>query len=402
MRGSFRLGRIAGIDIGIHYTWLFVFALVTWSLAVGYYPATHRGWSDLAYWGAGLLSALALFTSVLTHELSHSLMARARGVGVDSITLFIFGGVSNLKSESENPQDEFLISIVGPLASFVLAGICWLALQALGSDRSPLGAILGYLALINALLGVFNLLPGFPLDGGRVLRSIVWAVTGSLHRATAIASFAGQGLGFLLILWGFWQFFSGALLNGLWTAFIGWFLNNAAETSRQQQAVQENLRGIPVGDLMNPEPPIAPPDLTVQAFVFDHLLRHGERAMLVCDAGRLLGIVSITDVKKLPREAWATTPVSAIMTPAPLKTVAPSNDLSAAVQLLVEGTYNQVPVTEGERVVGLLSRADILRFLQLRDELALQRLPHRLGDVSRPPAERHTEPTETYPTAPRS
>jgi Zn-dependent protease/predicted transcriptional regulator len=385
MESSFKLGRIGGIEIGIHYTWLFAFFLVAWSLAGGFFPANYPGWGASTYWVVGIVTALALFASVLVHELSHSFVALARGHGVHSITLFIFGGVSNLKSEAEDPKDEFLISIVGPLTSFALAALFWLLVQALALGDSPLGAILGYLALINVMLGLFNLLPGFPLDGGRVLRSIIWAASGSLRRATEIASYVGQGFGFLLIFWGVSQVLGGNFLNGLWIGFIGWFLNSAAEATRQQQVLQEGLRGARVAELMNPEPPIASPTMSVQEFVFDHVVRHGQRALLVVDEGRLVGIVSITDAKELPQAAWPTTAVGAIMTPAPLKTVSPDADVNGALQLLVEGSLNQVPVVRDGQLVGLLSRIDIMRFLQLREELGLRPVPG--GGSSRPRSE---------------
>jgi Zn-dependent protease/CBS domain-containing protein len=386
MESSFKLGRIRGIEIGIHYTWLFAFALVAWSLAGGFFPAHYPGWDASTYWLVGIVTALALFASVLVHELSHSFVALARGHGVHSITLFIFGGVSNLKSEAEDPTDEFLISVVGPLTSFALAAVSWLALQALSLGGSPLGAVLGYLALINVMLGAFNLLPGFPLDGGRVLRSLIWAASGSLRRATEIASYVGQGFGFLLIFSGVWQVLGGNFLSGLWIGFIGWFLNSAAESTRQQQALQEGLRGARVAELMNPQPPIAGPAMSVQQFVFDHVVRLGQRALLVVDGGRLLGIASITDAKEVPQEAWPTTTVGAIMTPAPLKTVSPDADVNSTLQLLVEGSLNQVPVVRDQQLVGLLSRADILRFLQLREELGLRPLPP--GGSTRPRSER--------------
>jgi Zn-dependent protease len=380
MESSFKLGRIGGIEVGIHYTWLFAFALVTWSLASGFFPANYPGWAPSTYWLVGMVTALALFASVLVHELSHSFVALARGHGVHSITLFIFGGVSNLKSEAEDPKDEFLISVVGPLTSFALAAVAWLALQALPQGDSPLRAVLDYLALINVMLGAFNLLPGFPLDGGRVLRSLVWAASGSLRRATEIASYTGQAFGFLLIFWGVSQVLSGNFLGGLWIGFIGWFLNNAAESTRQQQALQEGLRGARVAELMNPEPPTASPTMSVQEFVCDHVVRQGRRALLVVDGGRLLGIVSITDAKELPQAAWPTTLVGGIMTPTPLKTVAPDADVNGALQIMVEGGLNQLPVVRDGQLIGLLSRADIMRFLQLRDELGLQRLPADAND----------------------
>lgn len=375
MSNTFKLGRIGGIQIGIHYTWIFAFALITWSLAVGFFPANFRGWSTATYWIAGAISALLLFVAVLVHELSHSFVALARGQEVDSITLFIFGGVSNLKAEAKRPKDEFLVAVVGPLTSIILAGVFWAIHQALSPGDTPLGGVLLYLAYINLALGIFNLLPGFPLDGGRVLRAIVWGVSGSLRKATNVASYVGQAFGLLLIFWGVSQLFGGNFLGGLWIAFIGWFLNNAAEATRQSQVVKEQLGGVPVSTLMNPQPPLASPRLLVSEFVFDHVLRHGERALLLAEDGQLAGLVSVSDVKKVPREAWASTPVAQIMTPIPLKSVPPEADLSDALRLLAEGNHHQLPVVENGRVVGLLTRADVIRFLQLRDELHIERVP---------------------------
>jgi Zn-dependent protease len=267
--------------------------------------------------------------------------------------------------------DEFLIAVVGPLSSFLLAGVFWVVGQAAGLNGTPLGAFIGYLASVNLILGLFNLVPGFPLDGGRVLRSIVWAASGSSRRATQVASYVGQGFGFLLIVWGVWRLLSGDVFGGLWTAFIGWFLNSAADSTRQQQALTEDLRGVSVAQVMQPHPALAAPNMTVHEFVFEHVVPRGERALLVAEAGQLLGIVTITDAKEVPRELWAATPVRHIMTPVPLKTVPLGADLAAALQLMVEGTLNQVPVLDNGRVAGLLRRSDVLRFLQLRDELHL-------------------------------
>ncbi len=375
MEGSVKLGRIAGIEIGIHVSWLVAFVLVTLSLAQGFFPANYPGWGPATYWLVGIGSSLALFASVLVHELSHSLVARLRGEEVHSITLFIFGGVSNLKSEPEGPKDEFLIAIVGPLTSFALAAAAWLLARLVSAESAPLKAALDYLALINLVVGGFNLLPGFPLDGGRVLRSLVWATTRSLQRATAVASYVGQGIAYLLILTGLWELLGGNVLGGLWIAFIGWFLNGASEATRQQQTLAEAFRGVRVAALMDPAPILTRPDTSVQDFVFEDVVRRGQRAVLVVAGSELRGIVSITDAKKIAQHAWPTTTVGAIMTPAPLKTVSPDTHLSSALELLVSDGLNQLPVVQDGQVVGLLSRADVLRYLQLRQELLLSRLP---------------------------
>jgi Zn-dependent protease/predicted transcriptional regulator len=367
VRNSLILGRIAGIEIGVHHTWLWVAALVTWSLAQGNFPAAYPGWAPSNYWLAGTVAAVAFFACVLAHELGHSLVAVARGIPVLGITLFVFGGVARIKEEADTPRDEFLIAVAGPLTSFGLAAAFWgagRALAAAGDTASPAAAVAAYLALTNALLGLFNLLPGFPLDGGRVLRAAVWAGTGSLRRATEVASTVGQVIGYLLVAWGVVTALGGGVLSGVWTALIGWFLGNAAGGARQAQELKDRLRGVRVAELMEPRPATAPPDMSVHEFVTEHVLRRGKRALPVMAAGRVLGLVSVTDAKKVPPEAWENTPVERIMTPAPLHTVAPGSGVDAALRLLAEHALNQVPVVERGELAGMLSRADILRYLE--------------------------------------
>jgi Zn-dependent protease len=381
MHSSLSIGRVAGIRIGIHYTWLFAFVLIAWSLAASYYPDAMPGLGTTTYWLIGIISALLLFASVLAHELTHSLVARWRGLSVDSITLFIFGGVSNLTTEPSTARNEFLVAVVGPVSSLVLAAVFWLLGQAIPA-RSPAGAVAGYLAFVNLLLGGFNLVPGFPLDGGRVLRSLIWGATGSLRRATLVASYVGQAVGWLLIVWGLTRVLSGDLLGGLWTAFIGWFLNGAAESTRQEQTLQQSVRGITAARLME-EPAVAiPPTMSVAEFVFEQVMRHGHRALPVVDNERLVGIVSLSDVRKLPREDWSTTPVSRLMTPAPLATVGPTEHLGVAIRRMAQRGVHQLPVIEDGRLLGLLTRADVLRYLQLRHELGVDNEP---GATARSP-----------------
>jgi CBS domain-containing protein len=222
---------------------------------------------------------------------------------------------------------------------------------------------------INALLGAFNLLPGFPLDGGRVLRSIVWSVTGSLQRATTVASYVGQAFAFVLIFWGVLQLFSGNFLGGLWIAVIGWFLNSGAETSRQATRTQELLRGRKVSDVMATNPRTVASDLDTRSFVHDYVMRQGVRALPVVDDGRLVGIMSITDAKDVPTDSWPVVPVGRIMTPTPLKTTTPGTELSEVIQQIGEEGVHQLPVVEGGQLVGMITRADILRYLQVTGEL---------------------------------
>ncbi len=372
MRPSFRLGRIAGIEIGIHYTWLFAFALIAWSLAEGFFPGYFPGWSPGVYWLTGALAALLLFISVLVHELAHSFVAKAKGLPVKGITLFIFGGVSNIGGEASRPKDEFVIAIVGPLASLVLAGLFWALDRVLPGQDGPMAATLSYLALINLVLAVFNLLPGFPLDGGRVLRSILWGTTGSLAQATRIAASVGQAFGWLLIGWGVYQILGGNFLSGLWIAFIGWFLSSAAGSSRRKVMLQEQFRGVRVGQVMEANTETVTPQTTVEELVQEWFLQRRRRALPVSEDGKLAGIVTLTDVKGVPQDKWSQVQVAEIMRREPLYTVGANDDLDAALQLLAQHDLNQVPVLQEGRLVGLLSRAEVIQYLQFRHELGIR------------------------------
>jgi Zn-dependent protease/CBS domain-containing protein len=367
---SFRLFRIAGIDVGVHPSWFLIFGLVTWSLATGYFPFALRGEDDALHWLLGVLSALLLFGSVLVHELAHSLVAKAQGLDAKSITLFIFGGVSNLSSESPRPRVEFLIAVVGPLSSFVIAGLAWLGAVASPAGSAP-EAVLGYLAVVNALLGGFNLIPGFPLDGGRVFRSIVWQTTGSLRRATEIAAAAGTLVAYAFFVWGFIRVINGELLAGIWIAAIGWFLQDAAGASVQQVRVESALRGTTVGSILRPDATAVAPGTTVGELIEQHFLPANRRAMPVVD-GRLVGIVTLSDIRKVPPELRATTPVADVMGGSDgLVTVSPRATLAQALEALGRGDYEQIPVVEDGRLLGLLTRADVIRQFQLRTELGL-------------------------------
>ncbi len=372
MKASIHLFRIAGIDIGIHFTWLFAFLLFAWTLADGFYPSYYESWSAGVYWGLGVLSSLLLFTSVLTHELAHSIVALRLGLRVKGITLFIFGGVSNMQGEAKRARDEFYVAVVGPATSLILAGIFWLIYLFAFKEASPLAALVFYLAFVNSLLGAFNLLPGFPLDGGRVLRSIIWAITGSVSKATNIASVVGQVFAFAFIGWGVFQIFAGDFLSGIWIIFIGWFLNTAADSSRKEVRLQEDFKNVLAKDLMNMHPEVTNPNAVLTDIVDNYFLRKGRRALPVCDQdGRLIGIVTLSDLKKVSQDKWPTLTVESIMTKDPLHTVGPNEDLSNVLKMLAEHDLNQIPVLEDGKLVGLLGRADMIRYLQARQELGL-------------------------------
>jgi Zn-dependent protease/CBS domain-containing protein len=384
VKASFKLFRIAGIEIGIHYTWLFIFILISWSLAEGVFSQIKPAHSTAVNWGLGIITSLALFISVLLHELAHSLVAKSRGMKVSSITLFILGGVSNLEEEPEKPGIEFSMAIVGPLTSLILGGIFWgitILIQGqfisftnlLGNVQNPnlTAVVFGYLAWINVALAVFNLLPGFPLDGGRVLRSILWNSTHSLIRATNIAARVGQIIGWGLIGWGVFQLLSGNFLGGLWIAFIGWFLNSSADASRKEITLRERLSHIKVRDLMHPNIETISPDITIQEMVTNIFQTQHGRAVPVCENNRLVGIATISDVKKVSQDRWPATPVRQIMTTDPLYTVLPDDNLNVAMQLIAHHDINQVLINEQSKCAGIISRADIIRYIQMRHELGL-------------------------------
>jgi len=369
MKGSLRIARIAGIDIGIHYTWIIIFILISWSLAVGYFPAEYPGWDGLIYWATAVAAALLLFVSVLVHELAHSLVARSRGVPVKSITLFLLGGLSNLESEPEKPGVEFSIAIVGPLTSIALAGLFW-ALDLTGlAAAGPAKATIVYMIEINVLLAAFNILPGFPLDGGRVLRAILWGATNNLQKATNIASAIGQVFGWMMIAGGVFLALTDNIMGGVWLVFIGWFLNSAAEAAKQEVELRAIWLNVRVASIMNERPETIEGTSNVEALVNDIYVKKGIGSAAVVEDGKLLGIVTLADIKKLTPGVWRTTQVSSVMTPQPLKTVTPGDDMKTAVRLMAENGLNQLPVVVEERLVGILNRADIIRYVQVHHEL---------------------------------
>lgn len=369
---AFKVMRIGGIDIYVHWSWLLALAIFTWSIG-HLYGADFKSWSALTDYILGFISALLLFATVLIHELAHSFTARANGLPVYTITLFIFGGVSNLTQEPQTPRIELLVAIAGPLASLVLAGIFYLLHAALGDSQSYLKAVLGYLASINLLLALFNLIPGFPLDGGRVLRSLLWMGTHNLRRATHLSSNVGQAIGYIFIVGGVvLAFGAGDLGDGIWLAFIGWFLQNAASATWQQAVVDRLLTGVDVRDVMDPAPAAAGPGVTVEELAYRHMLTSNVRGIPVTGLdGRLAGLVTITDLNRVPRDAWGTTSVSRVMTPADrLVTVAPDDHLKDALGRLAENNYHQLPVLDAGRLVGMLNRGHVLQYLHMRQQLA--------------------------------
>jgi Zn-dependent protease len=388
MRSGFRLARIFGIQVRIDWSWLLILLLVTWSLGSSF-GQVHPNWGPATVWGVALFAALLFFTSVLLHELAHSLVARARGIPVQSITLFLFGGVSSIQHDPDSPGVEFVMAIVGPLTSLVIGIVLLLvatphvrvitsatsATQGL-AQLGPLPTILLWLGTINVVLGIFNMVPAFPLDGGRVLRSILWGISGNLRSATRWASWLGQAIAWLMIVAGIAMvfgvhipYFGTGLLNGLWLALIGWFLNNASSQSYQQIVVHDILEGVSVERMMRTDPPTVPPDSSVSSLVHDHVMGTDEAGFPVMDGDRLVGIVTIDDVRAIPRDEWETTTVRDIMTPFDkLITVRPNDDGAVALDRLTQNDVRQLPVVSGSSLVGLLRRRDIMQWLQAHAE----------------------------------
>ena len=362
MPSSIGIGRILGIRVDIHLSLLLIVAFLTWSLATGFLPDRYPHWSTATYWSTGFVCALSLFVSVLLHELAHSLVARRRGYVVEGITLFLLGGVSSIASDSRRALDDFVISVVGPLSSLAVALLIGVIVLMSGGG-SPVYAAIEYVAIINLLLGLFNLLPAFPLDGGRVLRAAIWAVTGSYGKATGIATRSGQIAGILLAALGIFQIFQGHHLQGIWLVLVGWFLNRAASAGRTVNEWEQSLEGVTVADIMDVSPPTVSPHITINEAVFEHLIPGEARALIVCDGERVVGILSITDVKNVPPEDWRERVVRDVMTPGPLATLTPRNDLSEAISLIAESRVHQAPVIEMDRLVGMVNRAHLIQHL---------------------------------------
>ncbi len=357
------LGRILGISIRLDYTWFVVFALVTWSLAVSYYPFRLRGMGSTVYWFMGALTALMLFGSVLLHELGHSVVALRYKIPVRSITLFIFGGVAEIGAEPPSASAEFFIAIAGPIVSFALA-ILFNVLQAGIAAFAPLLALAKYVALINGTLALFNLIPGFPLDGGRVFRAILWGTTHNLRRATSIAANLGRVIAFLFMAFGIWQAVRGDL-GGLWFVFIGWYLQNAAESQLEQQKIKSLLAGHPVSEAMNRSYVLVPAATSLQQLVDQNLMGYGQRAFVVQPDGTVIGLLTWHDVNGVARGEWRTATAEQAMIPVSrLHLVGPDTELEIAANEIVREDVPSLPVIANGHIFGTIGREELTWFLQ--------------------------------------
>ena len=369
-RSAIPLGRILGIPIWLDYSWFLIFALLTWSLATSYYPAEFKNWPLAQYWIVGAVTVILMFVSVLLHELGHSVVAMRYKIPIRSITLFIFGGVAQIGAEPPSAISEFWIAIAGPVTSFVLALFFGL-LQYVVSAFAPLLALAQYLAYINGTLGLFNLIPGFPLDGGRVFRAIIWGTTHSLRRATLIAANVGRFIAYLFILVGVWLMFSGNFGNGLWIAFIGWFLETAASSQIHQQTIHDLLDGHHVTDTMRRDYTAILPNTTLDQLINKHILGNGQRSLVVKQDDRVVGLLTLHNVKAIPSSDWLTTTAAQVMIPvAKMKWIRPEAELVDALGEMDRDGVNQLPVMVGDQIQGVLGRDDVISFFRTLSEFS--------------------------------
>ncbi|UCF20087.1 MAG: site-2 protease family protein [Gemmatimonadota bacterium] len=373
MNGGFRIAKFFGFDVRLDLSWFVVFFLVLWTFAESVFPYRHRGLSSTEYGLMAVAGALLFFASVLLHELAHSAVARARGIQVEGITLFIFGGMARIRSEAMNPKDEFLITVVGPLSSAAI-GLALLVTASIGRKVGLPVTVTGvadYLALLNFVLAVFNLIPGFPLDGGRLLRSLVWHLTRDLRKATRWASLTGRGFGFVMIGLGIVYLFGNSLIFGMWLVFIGWFLYQAAESSYRQLILRRILEGVRAEEAMTRHPEAVPAELTLRDLVDDYFLRRRFGAFPVEDSdGSLLGLITLTQVKAVDRHKWPTIRVREVMTQiCEAVKVQKEDSLAEVLTKLESAGVGRALVVDDGRLEGVISRADVAAWLDRYQQL---------------------------------
>jgi Zn-dependent protease/predicted transcriptional regulator len=374
MKAQIRLGRIAGISIGLHYSWFIIALLITLSLAQ-HFRAVAPQWSRAVVWMAAVVTGLSFFAALLFHEMAHSLLAKARGLRVRAITLFALGGISQIETEASDAKSEFWIAIAGPIMSVVIGllvlGTAWLmGWQPRSEPATPVIGVLVWLGYINLTLAAFNMIPGYPLDGGRVLRAVIWGITRSADRSTRLAAKVGQAVALMFILWGLIQFFSGGSFGGLWMAFIGWFLLDASRSSYVQIELMAGLRDRRVSDIMDRDCATVEGHLSLQDFVDEYVLRSGHRCFVVLQNDRVSGLITTHEIKKVARDSWPHTSVQSVMRPlAQLRTIAPDTPAVQALELMSREDINQLPVISDGHLAGVFSRAHVLRFLRTHAEL---------------------------------
>jgi len=366
-----KLFDLLGFEVGIDISWVLLAILVVWSLALGYFPAFHPNLSPSAYWWMAVVGAIGLFFSIIFHEFSHALVARRYGLRISGITLFLFGGVAQMAEEPKDPKTELLMAAAGPIASFVLAGVFYLIHMASVGLGAPVtfSAVVSYLALINAILGGFNLVPAFPLDGGRVLRAALWMRSGNLRQASRTASRTGAALGVGLMVLGGFNVITGNFIGGMWWFLIGLFVRGAAGSSYQQSVAKELLSGVKIAQIMTRDPVAVGPQITLANLVGDYFYRTHHKLYPVVDDGQLIGAVTLREVGQVPEEERGTVPVGQVMQPVgPENTVQAKRDAMEVMAEMQRGRSRLI-VVDGRRLVGIVALKDIARYLSMRLEL---------------------------------
>jgi len=373
-RSSIKLFKIFGIEIRLDYSWFIIFALFAYYFGFSYFPSVLPGLNTSLLVIVTIVTVLLFFFSILFHEMSHSIVAIKMGIPVQRISLFIFGGMAQIEKEPDKPKTEFLMSIAGPLASFILAGLFGI-IWAVTKSIAPVVASARYLALINIVLGVFNLLPGYPLDGGRVLRSIIWKATNNLKKATFVASTVGRVIGFLMIAVGIFFIFTGNFINGIWLAFIGWFLQTSAYMSYRQLIFDTSSKGYKVKDMMNENIVMVTDDLTLDHLVNNFFMKYRYGRFPVVedmdmDTEKFVGVVSIHDVKGIRQEEWNTTTVREIVEEVSDKEIISLNaEVSEAIKQMNKNNLSHLVILSGKKLIGMITKSDVMQFIQLLSEL---------------------------------
>lgn len=367
-----RLFKLMGFEVRVDLSWIIIAVLIAWSLSTGFFPSRFLNYSTRTYWIMGFFGAIGLFVSIVAHEFSHSLVARKYGIPIRGITLFIFGGVAEMTEEPRTPAAEFMMAIMGPIASILIALVCY-GVYVVGMKAGwpyPVTGVMYYLSMINGILAAFNMLPAFPLDGGRVLRSILWYVKGNLKWATRVSSRIGSFFGLFLIFLGVFDVITGNFISGMWSFLIGWFLKRAAEASYQQLITKKALEGETLSRFMSVNPVTVSPSVTIQQLLEDYVYKHHFKLFPVVENDRLIGCVSTRQVKNIPREEWPYKTVGDIAYSCNAdNTIGPDADVSAALSLMLKNNSSRLMVVEQGHLLGIVSLKDLMEFLSLKIEL---------------------------------
>lgn len=371
-RGRVRLFKLLGFEVRADFSWIIIAILVTWSLSTGLFPSYFKGLTLRGYWAMGIAGAIGLFLSIVLHELSHSLVARKFGLPMKGITLFIFGGVAEMSDEPPGAWAEFMMAVVGPISSIIIGAVCYGIYTAGVQAGLPqtVNGVLAYLAYINFILAAFNLLPAFPLDGGRILRSILWGIKKNLRWATRISSWIGSAFGILMIVLGFVSVLQGNFVGGMWWFLIGMFLQGAAKGSYQQLVTRRALEGESIRRFMKPDPVTVPPSISAEQLIQDYVYKHHYKMFPVVDSGKLIGCVTTKQIKEIPREEWDRKTVREVATPcSPENTIGPQEDVISAISIMNRNGASRLMVVEDGHLVGVIALKDMLEFLSLKVEL---------------------------------